>query len=74
MLLGESNNQVRRGQLDPRVANALGYLPSILPGALQQGLLECGAELVEVAAYCLNFLNKAGPLSTSGTFDFRYQG
>jgi YgjP-like, metallopeptidase domain len=28
LLLGESINQVRRGQLDPRVANALGYLAS----------------------------------------------
>jgi hypothetical protein len=26
LLLGESINQVRRGQLDPRVANAVGYL------------------------------------------------
>jgi hypothetical protein len=31
---------VRRGQLDPRVANAMGYLASILLGALQQGPLE----------------------------------
>ena len=28
VLLGESINQVRRGQLDPRVANAVGYLAS----------------------------------------------
>jgi len=40
VLLGESINQVRRGQLDPRVANAVGYLASILLGALQQGPLE----------------------------------
>ena len=39
-LLGESINQLRRGQLDPRVANAVGYLASILLGALQQGPLE----------------------------------
>jgi hypothetical protein len=39
-LLAESINQVRRGQLDPRVANAVGYLASILLGALQQGPLE----------------------------------
>jgi hypothetical protein len=31
---------VRRGQLDPRVGNAVGYLASILLGALQQGPLE----------------------------------
>jgi hypothetical protein len=40
VLLGESINQVRRGQLDPRVANAVGYLASILLAALQQGPLE----------------------------------
>ena len=39
-LLAESINQVRRGQLDPRVGNAVGYLASILLGALQQGPLE----------------------------------
>jgi hypothetical protein len=39
-LLGESINQVRRGQLDPRVANTVGYLANILLGALQQGPLE----------------------------------
>jgi len=39
-LLAESINQVRRGQIDPRVANAMGYLASILLGALQQGPLE----------------------------------
>jgi hypothetical protein len=39
-LLAESINQVRRGQLDPRVANSIGHLASILLGALQQGPLE----------------------------------
>jgi hypothetical protein len=39
-LLAESINQVRRGQLDPRVANSVGHLASILLGALQQGPLE----------------------------------
>jgi len=39
-LLSESINQVRRGQLDPRVANAVGYLASILLNALDQGLVE----------------------------------
>jgi hypothetical protein len=36
-LLAESINQVRRGQLDPRVANSVGHLASILLGTLQQG-------------------------------------
>jgi hypothetical protein len=48
VLLGESINQVRRGQIDPRVSNAVGYLASILLGALQQGPLEERIERLEV--------------------------
>jgi hypothetical protein len=40
LLLAESINQVRRGQLAPRVATAIGYLTAILLSALQQGPLE----------------------------------
>ena len=39
-LLGDSINQLRRGQLDPRVANAMGYLASVLIRALEQGPVE----------------------------------
>ena len=39
-LLADSINQLRRGQLDPRVANAVGYLTSVLIRALEQGPLE----------------------------------
>ena len=39
-LLAASINQVRRGQLDPRVANATGYLAGILLKALEQGRTE----------------------------------
>jgi len=39
-LLGDSINQIRRGELDPRVANAMGYLASVLLKALQQGPVE----------------------------------
>jgi hypothetical protein len=38
--LAESINQLRRGQLDPRVANAVGYLTIALLRALEQGPLE----------------------------------
>ena len=38
--LADSVNQLRRGQLDPRVANAMGYLTSVLLRALEQGPLE----------------------------------
>lgn len=40
LLLGQSINQVRRGQIAPRVATAVGYLAGILLSALQQGPLE----------------------------------
>jgi hypothetical protein len=51
-LLAESINQVRRGQLDPRVANSVGHLASILLGALQQGPLE--ERLARLEAALLN--------------------
>jgi hypothetical protein len=40
MLLGDSINRLRRGQLDPRVANAMGYLATVLLRALEQGPME----------------------------------
>src|ERR1022692_1338079 len=39
-LLADSINQLRRGQLDPRVANAMGYLTSVLLRSLEQGPVE----------------------------------
>ena len=39
-LLSETINQVRRGEIDPRVANAVGYLANILLAATGQGELE----------------------------------
>jgi len=39
-LLGDSINRLRRGELDPKVANAMGYLASVLLRALEQGPLE----------------------------------
>jgi hypothetical protein len=39
-LLGETINQVRRGALDPRVANCMGQLVSVLLRSLEQGPLE----------------------------------
>jgi hypothetical protein len=38
--LAESSNRLRRGQLDPKVANALGYLVSFLLRSLDQGTEE----------------------------------
>ena len=39
-LLTDSINRLRKGQLDPRVANATGYLTSVLLRALEQGPVE----------------------------------
>ena len=39
-VLVESINQVRRGELDPRIANATGYLAGVLLKALEQGVFE----------------------------------
>ncbi len=39
-LLADSINRLRRGQLDPRVANAMGYLTSVLLRSLEQGPIE----------------------------------
>jgi len=39
-LLGETINQVRRGEVDPKVSNAVGYLSSVLLRALEVGDLE----------------------------------
>ena len=39
-LLAHSINQLRRGQLDLRIANGIGYLASVLLRALEQGPME----------------------------------
>jgi hypothetical protein len=39
-LLGDSINRLRRGELDPRIANAVGYLANVLLRALEQGPME----------------------------------
>lgn len=39
-LLAESISQVRRGELDARISNAIGYLSAILLKALEQGVME----------------------------------
>jgi hypothetical protein len=39
-LMSETINQVRKGLIDPRVANTVGYLANVLIRAVQQGELE----------------------------------
>ena len=40
ILISETINQVRKGQIDPRVANAVGYLANVLIRAVEQGEME----------------------------------
>lgn len=47
-LLSDSINRLRRGQLDPRVANSMGYLASVLLKALDQRLEDRVAHLEAV--------------------------
>jgi hypothetical protein len=47
--LSDSINQLRRGQLDPRVATGLVYLTNILLRALEQGPLEERMAKIEAA-------------------------
>ena len=46
-LLSDTIHQVRRGELEPRVANAVGYLAGTLLKALQAGELEERMEQLE---------------------------
>lgn len=48
-LIGETINQVRKGQIDPRVGNAIGYLANVLIKAYEQGNLEKRIEDLEAA-------------------------
>ena len=48
-LISETINQVRKGELDPRVANAIGYLANILIKAAEQGGLEKRIEALEAS-------------------------
>ena len=48
-LISETINQVRRGELDPRVANAIGYLANVLIKAAERGDMEKRLEDLEAA-------------------------
>ena len=48
-LLGETINQVRRGEIDSRVSNAIGYLSGILLGAIEKGSFEGRLAALEAA-------------------------
>ena len=46
-LLGETINRLRAGQLDPRIANTMGYLATAMLKALQQGDIEARLRAIE---------------------------
>jgi hypothetical protein len=49
LLLGLTLNQVRKGQIDPRVGNSIGYIAGILLKALEVDTLERRVSDLEVA-------------------------
>jgi len=66
-LLGKTINQVRKGQIDPRVSNAVGYLAGIMLKALGQGELE--KRLVELEAVVRSQSYDAGSVFGQDTED-----
>jgi hypothetical protein len=69
-LMGETINHVRKGQLDPRIANAVGYLAAILIKAAEQGDME--KRIADIEALVKN--RRETPdlnLDMTGTYDNR---
>lgn len=62
-LLAKSINQLRRGELDLRIANGIGYLAGVLLRALEQGPIEDRLANLEAALS----MNSSG----ANMFDFR---
>jgi hypothetical protein len=48
-LLAETINQVRKGEIDPRIGNTVGYLANVFIKAVEQGELEKRIEALESA-------------------------
>ena len=63
-LISETINQVRKGQVDPRIANAVGYLANVLVRAVEQG--ETERRLAEVEAILKN--RGTADLAMTGTY------
>jgi len=63
-LMSATINQVRKGHIDPRVANAVGYLANVLVRAAEQGELE--RRIVELEAL-LKGRSQAPDLAMTGT-------
>jgi hypothetical protein len=63
-LISETINHVRKGTIDPRVANAVGYLANVLIKALEQDELETRIERLEAL---LETRSQAPALTMTGT-------
>jgi hypothetical protein len=64
-LLATSINQLLRRQLDPRIANAVGYLSSVLIRSLEQGSLEERIAKLEAMLGLVTASHELAPLSTA---------
>ena len=65
-LISETINQVRKGQVDPRVANTVGYLANVLIKAVEQGELE--DRLADLEALVKGRANASPELNMTGTY------
>jgi hypothetical protein len=63
-LISETINQVRKGVIDPRVANAVGYLANVLIKAFEQDELETRIERLEAL---LERRSEASQMTMTGT-------
>ena len=68
-LLGETINQVRRGEIDLRASNAIGYLSGILLSAIDKGSFEARLAALEAATTHSSPSNRV-PFDEEGRFDF----
>ena|SRR5437588_11471949 len=69
-LLGETINQVRRGELDLRVSNAVGYLSGILLSAIEKSSFEERLVALETAVATPSQSSTQLPFEQDGNFDF----
>jgi hypothetical protein len=68
-LLGETINQVRRGELDLRVSNAIGYLAGILLSAIEKSSFEERLAALETAVATPSQSTQL-PFEQDDSFDF----
>ena len=70
-LLGETINQVRRGEIDLRVSNAIGYLAGVLLSAIEKGSLE--ERLATLEAVLASRSQSDNNIGDSDSFEFVQQ-